>query len=77
LPVFTQALPDTRNIGSHQPGGKPSMAIALMADASMMIKGETPFSYRSAAPQYSWCWIKKMIFEKTEVLFAMENNLYL
>jgi len=22
-------------------------------------------------------WIKKMIFEKTEVLFAMENNLYL
>jgi hypothetical protein len=23
------------------------------------------------------CWIKKIIFEKTEVLFAMENNLYL
>jgi len=23
------------------------------------------------------CWIKKMILEKTEVLFAMENVLYL
>jgi hypothetical protein len=23
------------------------------------------------------CWIKNVILEKTEVLFAMENNLYL
>ena len=24
-----------------------------------------------------YCWIKNVIFEKTKVLFAMENNLYL
>jgi hypothetical protein len=40
LPTFTQALPDTRNILSHQLDGKPSMAIALVIDALMMIKGE-------------------------------------
>jgi hypothetical protein len=27
--------------------------------------------------RFKYCWIKNVILEKTEVLFAMENNLYL
>jgi hypothetical protein len=30
-----------------------------------------------SAVLFAICWIKNVILEKTKVLFAMENNLYL
>jgi hypothetical protein len=33
--------------------------------------------YMNSSIDVNLCWIKKMILEKTEVLFATENNLYL
>ena len=32
---------------------------------------------RSETGECKLCWIKNVILEKTEVLFAMENNFYL